>query len=217
MFTGLIECMGTVVLVQHKGTSISLGVNPDIPDFSVAPGGSVAIDGACLTAEKIQGKTIFFSAVKETLERTTLGKAVLGRRVNCERALEVKSRFDGHIVLGHVDGVGVLEQDQDLGGSIRRTFAVPENLMKFMAQKGSVAIDGVSLTIASVGDCRITVSLIPATIQKTTMSVKKKNDTVNLECDVLARYLDNLLNYKTKVSESGSSGSLLDNLERFGF
>src|SRR5690554_6989481 len=103
MFTGLIECMGTIVSVQNKGTSISLGIRPDIPDFSVVPGGSVAVDGACLTVEEIRGAVIYFAAVKETLDRTTLSSAVSGRRVNCERAMEVKGRFDGHIVLGHVD------------------------------------------------------------------------------------------------------------------
>lgn len=217
MFTGLIECMGTIVSVQNKGTSISLGIRPDIPDFSVVPGGSVAVDGACLTVEESRGAVIYFAAVKETLDRTTLNSAVSGRRVNCERAMEVKSRFDGHIVLGHVDGVGIIEHDQDLGGSIMRTFRIPDNLVKFMSQKGSVAIDGISLTIASAEFNKISVSLIPATMEKTTMLKKKKQDIVNLECDVLARYLDNLLNYKTKLSDSGKPDNLLDNLERFGF
>jgi riboflavin synthase len=217
MFTGLIECMGTIVSIQHKGTSILLGISPDISDFTVVPGGSLAIDGACLTVENIRDSVIYFAAVRETLDRTTLSNAVSGRRVNCERAMEARSRFDGHMVLGHVDGVGVIEHDQDLGGSIMRTFRIPDDLGKFMPQKGSVAIDGISLTIASAEFNRITVSLIPATMERTTMEKKKPSDMVNLECDVLARYLDNLLNYKKNLSDSDSSGTLLENLERLGY
>lgn len=209
--------MGTIVSIQHKGTSILLGINPDKSDFSVVAGSSVALDGACLTVENIRDSVIYFAAVKETLKNTTLSSAVSGRRVNCERAMEARSRFDGHLVLGHVDGVGVIEQDQDLGGSIMRTFRIPDGLGKFMPRKGSVAIDGISLTIASAEFNRITVSLIPATMERTTMLKKKPSDTVNLECDVLARYLDNLLNYKKNLSDSDNPVSLLDNLERLGY
>lgn len=214
MFTGLVECMGTVETVQLHGTSIILAIKPDLDNFRVPEGGSVSIDGSCLTVEKDTGKALYFSAVRETILRTTLSDVKVGRRVNMERALQVGGRLDGHMVLGHVDGIGSILSDRDVGGSVLRTIRVPDELTKFMAEKGSVAVDGISLTIAKSDGETIVISFIPATIQKTTMALKKNGDKVNLECDVLARYLNRLLN---KDGESGTDGSLLNKMERLGF
>ncbi|NLD98918.1 MAG: riboflavin synthase [Fibrobacter sp.] len=217
MFTGLIECLGTIRSVERHGTSIVLAIRPDLEDFAVTIGGSVAIDGVCLSVEKTDGVTLSFSAVRETLFRTTLNNAAPGKRVNLERAMQLGGRLDGHIVQGHVDNIGQIINDRDVGGSILRTIRVPAELNKFMAEKGSVAIDGISLTIADVVENDITISFIPATIKNTTMSWKKRGDTVNIECDVLSRYLYRLFMADSNQSENSSGISLLTKLERLGY
>lgn len=214
MFTGLIECLGTVISVQQHGTSYVIAIKADCPDFEVTEGASVSIDGSCLTVEKINGNLLYFSAVRETLLRTTLCNIHTGRRVNMERAVQLGGRLDGHIVQGHVDGIGSIVSDHDVGGSVLRTIKVPAELNKFMAEKGSVAIDGISLTIAEIKDEMIVISFIPATIKKTTMALKKSGDPVNLECDCIARYLERLLE---STNQKRSSEALLSRMERLGF
>ena len=217
MFTGLIECMGTVNTVDLRGTSITLGICPDLSHFNVVEGGSVAVDGACLTLERSAGASLYFTAVRETLKRTTLRTVVSGRRVNLERALKLGDRLDGHMVLGHIDGVGRILRDVDVGGSLLRTIAVPSELGVYMAQKGSITIDGISLTVSQVSGEEITVSLIPATIKKTTMFHKGSGDQVNIECDVLARYLVRILGAGKEQGQGESKDSLLGKMERLGF
>ena len=189
MFTGIVECMGTILSARRSGSTVHLTIKPDITDFIVPIGGSVAVDGACLTVEAYSGSVLNFSAVKGTIECTTLNSVISGRRINLERALKFGDRLDGHLVLGHVDGIGTIISDVDVGGSIIRTIQIPPDLDQFMAEKGSVTIDGISLTISKSRTCEVTVSLIPLTLQNSSMSVKKRGDLVNVECDVLARYL----------------------------
>ncbi|NLP02261.1 MAG: riboflavin synthase [Fibrobacter sp.] len=213
MFTGLIECLGTVRSINRSGTSIKICIAPGAEDYIVPEGGSVSIDGVCLTVEKCDGEVLHFSAVAETLKRTTLGDAVPGRKVNLERAMKLGDRLDGHLVLGHIDGTGVIVRDRDLNGSIQRSIRVPLELMPLMAVKGSVAIDGISLTIASTGTEEITISLIPLTINSTTMAYKRTGDSVNIEIDVLARYVSNLVQKNTGLQED----TLLTKLEGLGY
>ncbi|MBN1604082.1 MAG: riboflavin synthase [Chitinispirillaceae bacterium] len=218
MFTGLIECTGTVVSASRTGSNIVLGIKPCMKTFTTSVGASVAIDGACLTVERIEGSTSFFSAVLETLNRTTLQSVLPGRAVNMERALKIGDRLDGHFVAGHIDGVGTIVRDRDRNGSILRTIRVPEELNEFMAEKGSVAIDGISLTVASSGNCEISISCIPLTLQNTVLSQKKVGDYVNIECDVLARYIKRIFNSGRNSSMSGiSNESLLLKMEGAGF
>jgi riboflavin synthase len=159
-----------------------------------------------------------FSAVLETLKRTTFGKNRKGKRVNLERALLVGGRVDGHYVLGHVDGIGTIKQDRELNGSTLRTITVPKELSHFFSEKGSVAIDGISLTIADTTPTDITISFIPHTLSVTTMSLKRPGNTVNLECDMIARYLAHLLHTMPHhQSEATSSQSLVSLMERSGF
>ena len=219
MFTGLIETLGTIQSIDRRGSSILLGIRFDLDQFDVCDGGSVAVDGICLTVERRQGLIFYFSAVLETLKRTTLSDCAVGRRVNLERALQLSDRLDGHLVLGHVDGLGSIIGDVDVNGSILRTISVPIELQPFMAQKGSVAIDGISLTIAKSTDSTITVSIIPKTLQKTNLFFKRSGDLVNLECDVVARYLYRFMNFNgaAKSSSVSEPESLINKLERFGF
>jgi riboflavin synthase len=218
MFTGLIECIGTIISVSHIGSNIVLAIDPGMEHFSVPLGGSVSIDGACLTVERFSGSTLYFSAVQETIKRTTLSAALPGRKVNMERALKTGDRLDGHFVLGHVDGIGKIIADSDRGGSLLRTIQVPQLFDEFIAEKGSVAIDGISLTIAKSTSCEMTISCIPLTIQKTVLSLKKVGDFVNIECDVLARYIKRIFKSGDTGTHSENSGdSLLIKMEGAGF
>ncbi|MDG5815732.1 riboflavin synthase [Chitinispirillales bacterium ANBcel5] len=221
MFTGLIESLGTITGLNDHGSSIELTIKADKAPFTSQIGASISIDGTCLTVTKIiSGGEIVFTAVRETLNRTTLAKPFIGRRVNLERALMMGGRLDGHLVLGHVDGVGRIQSDKKVGISLLRTISVPQELVVFMAEKGSVAIDGISLTIATSSENKITISLIPHTIKETTMYSKKTGDTVNIECDVLARYLFQMANCRapSKNQSNDTDGTtLLQQMERFGF
>lgn len=219
MFTGLIETLGTIKSISRTGSSILLRIQPDIAQFDVSDGASVAIDGVCLTVESQQGAILSFSAVRETLQRTSLNNCSVGKRVNLERALRMSDRLDGHFVLGHVDGLGSIISDVDVNGSILRTISVPSEMQPFMAEKGSVAIDGISLTIAKVTDSCITISVIPTTLLKTNIFLKRAGDTVNIECDVVARYLYRFTNINSVAKSSSVSEplSLINKLERFGF
>lgn len=229
MFTGLIETTGIIQTIHRGNKSLEISIIPDSKDFSAAKGGSVSVDGVCLTVVSTTGQELYFTAVYETLVKTTVPLYRIGEKVNLERALRVGDRFDGHIVQGHVDGVGTIVSDQKIGDSIFRRVEIPESLRKFMAQKGSVALDGISLTIAQTDSESICVSLIPYTVAKTTISRKKVGDKVNIECDVLARYIDHLLRRDrldtrhvsgaegSAIHKNTGDGDLLTLLENSGF
>jgi riboflavin synthase len=223
MFTGLIETTGTLKEVRRAEKSMLLEILPAMIDFEVAIGASVCINGVCLTLESVVGKSLFFTAVQETLYRTAFKNARCGDMVNLERALKASGRFDGHIVLGHVDGVGLIVSDRIEGNSVVRSIVVPQALGSLLAEKGSVALDGISLTIAKVENDTIEISFIPHTLKSTTMHKKKAGDAMNIECDVLARYVARMISYPLEHPRSADSpailsqGSLLDTLERSGF
>jgi riboflavin synthase len=217
MFTGLIETTGKIVSVTGTKSGSLFGIKPKVPDFFVKEGDSVAIDGVCLTLESNDGAVLFFTAVRETLIRSTLSRAQCGRIVNLERALAVSGRIDGHFVLGHVDGVGRIANDRREGDSIVRRINVPHELCRFMSEKGSVAVDGVSLTISACSMSHIEISFIPYTLEKTGMNMKLPGDEVNIECDVLARYIARLLEIKPEQPYENKGGSILDKMEGLGF
>jgi len=223
MFTGIIETTGVLKDVRRAEKSVTLGIMPEMITFDVSIGASVSINGVCLTLESVIDNRLFFTAVHETLNRTTFKNARIGDVVNLERALRASDRFDGHMVLGHVDGVGSIAGDRDEGNSIVRSIMVSKEIMALMAEKGSVALDGISLTIAQVHDDIIEISLIPHTLKKTTMGKKTVGDAVNVECDVLARYVARRLDFylgsagKKSLSAAAPQGSLLDRMERSGF
>jgi len=156
-------------------------------------GESIAVDGACLTVTAKQGRRFRVDVSPETLRRTTLGRLAKDARVNLERALRVGDRLGGHVVLGHVDGVGTLEKVEPDGDWLLYRFRAPGALLPFLVEKGSIAVDGVSLTVVSAGDASFTVSLIPATLELTTLGRKGSGDPVNIEVDVLAKYVERLL------------------------
>jgi len=183
MFTGIVEATGRVRAARK--TSKGLRLEVEAP-WRIAPGASVAIGGVCLTA--LEGKGLAFDVIPETLKRTTLGGLRPGARINLERALSAGARLDGHIVQGHVDGSGVVESFARKGGEATLSVRVPAALEDQIVPKGSIAVDGVSLTVVDVKDRRFSVALIPTTLRRTTLSRLRKGDRVNLETDVLAKY-----------------------------
>src|SRR5262245_38675751 len=188
MFTGIIESLGRVVRVEPDAAGRRLVVAADIaPHLKL--GDSVAVNGACLTVVAHDAEAFAFQAVPETLSRTNLGGLTPGDRVNLERALRLGDRLDGHLVQGHVDGVGHVAERTRQGDAETVWFACPPELTGQMAPKGSVAVDGVSLTLVDVGPDRFSVALIPHTLANTTLGFKPPGAAVNLETDVLAKYV----------------------------
>ena len=222
MFTGLIETTGDLKEISRLHHGLTLGIAPRRADFHTAAGASVSVSGACLTVERIGGGVVFFTAVAETLARTTLNQARVGDTVNLERALPVSGRLEGHFVLGHVDGVGQIMFQRREGESMVCGIRVPDATRRYMVEKGSVAIDGISLTIAGYRDDLIEIAFIPFTLEHTTMSGKRVGDFVNVESDVLARYIAGGVEApigKPAASDGSDAGgaTILDLLERSGF
>ena len=209
MFTGIIEEIGTIAALSAQGRQKRISVTCGKILTDIKTGDSVSVDGVCLTVEEATTSGFSAFASPETLTRSTLKEARTGIAVNLERALKLSDRLGGHIVQGHVDAVGVILRDKQDRDALVRTIGVSEEYMKYIAEKGSIAIDGVSLTVASRGNREITVVLIPETQKRTTLLKKKSGDRVNIETDVLAKYTESLLNSKegclteTKLKEHG--------------
>ena len=206
MFTGIIAEQGRVLSVERDGeTSATLRLHAPGSTEGLALGGSVAVNGVCLTATEIKGTEFSVDVMGETLVRSTIGELAPGDSVNLERCVPAGGRLDGHVVQGHVDGVGVLLEREALGNWERLRFGVPANLARYIAEKGSIAIDGVSLTVTAVSDAAerepwFEVGLIPTTLAETGLGSKTTGSRVNLEADVLAKYTERLLAFSTPAS-----------------
>lgn len=197
MFTGIITDIGTVQDRQELGDTRFI-LSTAFPHASIDLGASIACSGVCLTvvdkgADAGYGDWFAVDVSAETLSRTTLGDWHEGTEVNLERALRMGDELGGHLVSGHVDGVGTVAEKRKDGDSVRLTIDVPETLMPFMAEKGSVTVDGVSLTVNSIGETSLNLNIIPHTLYATTLSKLDTGDRVNLEIDLLARYVQRLL------------------------
>lgn len=193
MFTGIVEELGEVVELETHGDSALLVVRASTVAADARHGASVAVNGVCLTVVGASGARLSFDVMAETLKRSIIGLLRPGERVNLERAMPLGARLDGHIVQGHVDGTGVIlsRTPGDAWDAVR--FSVPAELSRYVAEKGSIAVDGVSLTVSAVDDEWFEVGLIPETLRATTLGVKQVGDAVNLEVDVLAKYVERLL------------------------
>jgi riboflavin synthase len=213
MFTGLIQQVGIVETLKHAsgGALLALRTSPALPD--VALGESISTAGVCLTVTSFSGPVLTMDVSSETLARTTLKSAAPGRRVNLERALRACDRIGGHFVSGHVDGIGRCTAVRTAGAFREMEFEVPAECARYVAHKGSVSVDGVSLTVAGVSGVRFTVAVIPATLQGTTLSDARPGTEVNIETDILARYVERLLADRGPSRE----GSLLSLLQEKGF
>ena len=194
MFTGLIEGVGRVAALEPRGGDVRLRIAVgSLPFADVALGESIAVSGVCLTVIEFDADSFAADASTETLGLTTLGGMVVGQAVNLERAMRPTDRLGGHLVSGHVDGVGRVLSVHDDARAQRWRFAAPASLSKYIATKGSICVDGVSLTVNAVDDGGFDVALIPHTVSHTAFSSTRVGDPVNLEIDLVARYVERLL------------------------
>ena len=193
MFTGLVREVGEVVSVEHDGGGVRLAVRSPITAADAAVGDSVAISGVCLTVVEAPDGVVVFDAVPETLARTTLELLRPGARVNVEPALRAGDPLGGHYVQGHVDGVGTVRSVEPEGDATRVWFDAPSEILRYAVEKGSITVDGTSLTVAALGGDAFAVALVPHTLRATTLGHLEAGDRVNLEVDVLAKYVERLV------------------------
>ena len=196
MFTGIIEELGKITHIEKHPDAKRITIQGALVTSDIKRGDSISVSGACLTAVELEGDTFTADVMDETLKLTALGHAKVGDVVNLERAMNASTRFGGHMVLGHVDGLGEIKS---------RTFSehwewvrvsVPKELMKYIVLKGSITVDGVSLTVNEIGDDFIGLSLIPETMRLTTLGSKQVEDKVNLEVDIMAKHIERLMEGK---------------------
>lgn len=190
MFTGLIQDIGEIQSLQHRSGGVSLTISTQLEPRSMKIGDSISVDGVCLTIAKLSGRTFTVEVSPETLKRTTLASAKNGQPVNLETALKMSDLLGGHLVAGHVDGTGEIAEMASEGNSLRYRFRVPLEIGRYLIEKGSVAVDGISLTVAECHDQAFSVSVIPHTAERTTLGKKKIGDKVNLENDLIAKYVE---------------------------
>lgn len=197
MFTGIIKGQGEVVAKQAEGGDTRVVIDIGDADLGpIAPGDSIAVSGVCLTATGVEGSRFAADVSKETLSLTTLGEIAVGSRVNLEAPLRAGDPLGGHMVAGHVDGIGVLEEMVADARSWRLGFSLPKPLARYIAPKGSVAVDGISLTINEVSGRRFGVNIIPHTMHHTTLGGRRVGDRLNIEIDLVARYLARIAGYE---------------------
>ena len=192
MFTGLVEEVGRVVSLE-AGEMLRLRVSASRVLEGTRAGDSVSVNGVCLSVSEVDAGTLTFYAMPETLRRTALGDLAEGRPVNLERAMSPGGRFGGHIVQGHVDGVGSVADVRPAGVAEIWTFEAPESVLRYAVEKGSISVDGISLTVVSVLDTLFTVSILPQTRADTNLGELRAGDRVNLEADVIGKYVERLL------------------------
>jgi riboflavin synthase len=194
MFTGIVRELGGIAAMDGGAEGVRVVVDAPATAPGIGLGDSVAGNGCCLTAVEVGAATIAFDAVPETLSRTSLSRLAVGSRVNLEPALRAGDPMGGHVVQGHVDGVGRVRSVTPEGEGRRIWFDAPEPVLRYCVEKGSIAIEGVSLTIAALDDAGVAVALIPHTLAATTIGLLVPGDEVNLEADVLAKYVERLVN-----------------------
>lgn len=217
MFTGIIEEMGTIKKIRHGRDSARLTIEGDIVLEDVKLGDSIAVNGICLTVVGFSEQSFDVDVMAETLRKTNLEELKPGDRVNLERALRVGDRLGGHIVSGHIDGVGTIARQQREDIAILTDIRAPSGVLKYIVKKGSVAVDGISLTVVDVTDDTFRVSLIPHTAKLTTLGYKKAGDRVNLESDIIGKYVERLLGFKGEDVCGKSAELTLDYLAQHGF
>jgi riboflavin synthase len=194
MFTGLVAGVGTLAAREARGGDARLSIDAGtLPFDGVQPGESIAVNGCCLTVVAFDARSFAVDASNETLALTTLGRLAIGAPVNLERAMLPTDRLGGHLVSGHVDGVATAARAWDDARAVRWRFEAPRPLLRYIAQKGSVCVDGVSLTVNAVDDAGFEVALIPHTVANTAFRALREGDAVNIEVDLLARYVERLL------------------------
>ncbi len=216
MFTGIIEEIGSVVRVTRGAKSSRLRISTRELLEGTQIGDSICTCGVCLTVALIEGSCFEADVMAETMRRTKLGSLTIGSKVNLERAMRLDGRFGGHIVSGHIDGTGVIQSVTKEENAVWLAIGAESKLLRYIVEKGSVAIDGISLTVAEVDESGFKVSLIPHTGKETTLLSQKIGDKVNLECDIVGKYVEKL--FVPQLGQRGKSGTLTESfLQQNGF
>ncbi|MTD31907.1 riboflavin synthase [Planomicrobium sp. YIM 101495] len=192
MFTGIIEEVGTVTALRQKPQAMELTISCSFILDDVKRGDSISINGVCLTVATHDHKTFTADVIPETVRSSTMSELRAGSRVNLERAMPVNGRFGGHFISGHADGVGIIRSVKKEANAVTKTIELDSSLMKYMMKKGSIAVDGTSLTVFSVGTNTVTISLIPTTREDSLLGEKGTGQRVNIECDLLAKYTERI-------------------------
>ena len=219
MFTGIVEEIGTVEEVKRGAHSAVLKIRASKVLEDVHPGDSIAVNGVCLTVTSFGGNVFSADVMHETLERSSLAGMTRGRRVNLERAMAADGRFGGHIVAGHVDGTGKIVGIRRDDTAVWFTIQASPEVLRYIVEKGSITVDGISLTVAAVGKTDFSVSTIPHTLAVTTLGEKKTGDIVNLENDIVGKYIEKFVREPLEVSSSDSAKSVItrEYLSKYGF
>ena len=220
MFTGIIEGLGSISGITSSGVGRRLAVESDYQLEKTRIGDSISVSGACLTVVKLDQKRFEVDISPETLARTTFARARIGDRVNLERAMRLSDRIDGHLVSGHIDGMGIIRHRENVANAIIVKIGVSAALTRYMIPKGSVAVDGISLTINSVEKEEFAVSIIPHTAKMTTIGIKRIGDAVNIETDMIGKYVERFLGGEVSPQSENApekSGIDMDFLTKTGF
>lgn len=213
MFTGIIEEIGTIKSINSNGISSQLCISANTILEDTKIGDSIAVNGVCLTVTSIKSNLFTADVMAETLRRSNLGSLIPQSKVNLERAMPANGRFGGHIVSGHIDGTGTIVETKPEGNAVWIKINCSSNLLKYIIHKGSITIDGISLTVAKVTDSDFSVSIIPHTAANTTLLQKKSGDIVNLENDVVGKYIEKLLSFQ-KIDEQKPQSKITEEFLR---
>ena len=207
MFTGIIEGLGTIKAIMPMAGGSRMRIQADFPIEGLKIGDSIAVSGACLTAVTFERQTFEVDVSPETMGKTTLGQAKVGDKVNLEQALRFGDRLGGHLVSGHIDGVGVIRDKRPAANAVIFAFEVPESLARYIVAKGSIAVDGISLTVNACDRTSFEVSIIPHTAKVTTVGFKKVGDRVNIETDMIGKYIERFTRPFTEGRQKDSGRS----------
>ena len=204
MFTGLIQDMGKIQRLERRGGGVRLTISTQLNLSAAKIGDSISVDGACLTIIQLAGTSFTVEVSPETLQRTTLSSVREGQLVNLEGAMRMSDPLGGHLVSGHVDGMGEIVEVTSEGNSLRYRFRVPREISRYLIEKGSVAVDGISLTVAVCQDREFSVAVIPHTAQTTTLGKKKAGERVNVENDMIGKYVEKFVRQRDGAMPGGS-------------
>jgi riboflavin synthase len=193
MFTGIIEDIGVIANINKMAGRWEISLKTALQPSTIKEGDSISVDGVCLTVTKLSGNIFSVDVSLETLQRTTLKDKRTGQKVNLERAMSVESRFGGHLVTGHIDGIGSIVEKGKEGDSVKLGIEVSPSLSRYIVQKGSIAINGISLTVNEQRDNIFTVNIIPYTVSRTTIGKKNLRDALNIETDIIGKYVESFL------------------------
>lgn len=217
MFTGIIEEIGTIKNINTNGVSAQLNIASNLVLEGTKIGDSIAVNGVCLTVTSLTSNSFTADIMAETLRRSNLGNLLPQSKVNLERAMIANGRFGGHIVSGHIDGTGTIIETKPEGNAVWVKIKTSSEILKYIIQKGSITIDGISLTVAKITDQDFSVSIIPHTAENTTLLQKKVGEVVNLENDIVGKYVEKLLSFQNKNQEKPQSRITEEFLRQNGF